>query len=305
MSGLKNFFYAFQSHCVRLVAFIAGLLPVEAAEWIARRIGDAAFFLAPKRRRTALENIERAYGASLSAEEKKEIARSSFEHMAVSLLELYTFPRIRRRAARRVTFTGIHHLDRAFSQGKGVIFVISHIGSWELLAFVPYLLRFRSSVVVKTIRNPYLDKRTNDLRRMFYLNPIPKKNASRSILKELKENNLVAILIDQWAGREGIWIDFFGEPTSTTSIPARISAKTGSPLIPARCIRTSPGRYRIEIDPPLFVDDREKDWEVRTTRKLNRQLEEAILKYRDQWTWGHRRWKPRPDSLRVPGQAKD
>lgn len=298
MSKLRLLIYALESYGVRFLARVSSLLSFETIDGLARRIGDFVFFAGGSRKKTARDNIERAFGTVLSPQERQALLKASYRHVALALMELYTIPRLRDKAAGRITFSGLEHLDKAFAAGKGVIYVISHIGSWELLAFLPYLQHYPCSVVVKNIKNPFLDERTNDLRRMLALNPIHKKNSSKTILRELKENRLVAVLIDQWAGREGIWCDFFGSPTSTTSIPARLAKKTGAALIPARCVRTGPGYYRIENDPPVPLEEG-LDWEYKTTLKLNRLLEESILKYKDQWIWGHKRWKKKPDSIRL------
>ncbi len=123
--------------------------------------------------------------------------------------------------------------------------------------------------------------------------PIAASSRIASVIgDELRANHLVAILIDQWAGDEGLRGRFFGEETSTTSIPVRLSMKTGCALIPAYCIRTGSGRYKISIMPEVAIQgETENDWEAQTTDALNRLLEEQILRYPEQWIWTHRRWK--------------
>ena len=103
----------------------------------------------------------------------------------------------------------------------------------------------------------------------------------------------VAIVIDQWAGREGVWVDFFGRATSTTSLPVRLAKKTGCALIPIYCLRKEIGRYEIQLLPAVPVSD-DADWEIRTTKRLNEILESQIRQYPEQWSWSHRRWKPAP-----------
>ena len=111
------------------------------------------------------------------------------------------------------------------------------------------------------------------------------------MLLELKKKKLVAILIDQWAGPEGLIVDFFGTPTSTTSIPARLARKTGAALVPGYCVRKSPGFYKIIIRPEVEVETGAEDFERAITVQMNQQLEEQIRAYPDQWLWTHRRWK--------------
>jgi len=257
-----------------------------------------SYFVMIKRKKIALENISRVYGESLSRNEKKRIIQRSFENVALSIVELFTIPKFLKSASTRFHFKGVENLDAAFKKGKGAIWVISHLGSWEYLAFLPYIRNYSCSVVVKPLKNPYVNQELNRFRKMTALNPITKKNAVKEILYELKKNHLVSILIDQWAGDQGMWTTFFGQKTSTTSIPVRIAKKTGCALIPAYCIRRSAGQYEIEVKPEVSLKGDSETWEVETTQELNRLLEKEIRKYPEQWMWGHRRWKPKPQNLR-------
>ncbi|MBI3307465.1 MAG: lysophospholipid acyltransferase family protein [Candidatus Omnitrophica bacterium] len=272
------------------VAFL-NALPLSVCTWIAKHAADFLYFAAPKRRKTALHNLNIAYGHSISEKEKNRIARESFRHTATALIEFFRIPVMLREARERFTFEGTEHLDRAFAKGKGIIFVISHVGAWEYLAFLPYLRGYPCSVVVRPIRNSYLYSWIQELRRKTQLNPIDKSKAVKKVLAELKNNHLAAILIDQWAGSDGIWMDFFGKPTSVTTIPARFAKKTGCALVPAYCIRTGNGCYTIHIDAEIGIQDAQNQWEEKTTQELNRWLEKTIMTYPGQWTWGHRRWK--------------
>ena len=154
------------------------------------------------------------------------------------------------------------------------------------------------TVLVKSIRNPYLNDYINHLRLLIAVPPIEKKNAMRTILKNLKKNCGVAIAIDQWSGADGIWQEFFNVKTSTTSIPSRLAKKTGCALIPAYCLRKPFGKYEIHIYPPVLFDPADENWEQATTEKLNRFFEEQIKKYPEQWLWAYRRWKKMPSRIR-------
>ncbi len=289
--------YIIENALIRCTVAVLSLLPFSAISWIARRFGDLAYRIMAKRRAIALANLERAFGSSLPLERKKQLARKAFQHTALSIVELYFVRKLAREAHQRFTFHGFEHHEAAFAEGKGVILVISHLGSWEYLSFLPYLKGTPSCVVVKSIKNPLLDRQIDALRRVMKVDPVAKKSSSKKILTELKANHLAAILIDQWAGPEGLWTSFFGHETSTTSIPARLAKKTGAVLLPAACIRTGDWRYEIRFEKPVGVAAGET-WERDTTEALNRLLEEEIRRTPDQWTWGHKRWKPRPAFLR-------
>lgn len=278
---------------IRLLSWFVNLFPAAAAEHIARFFGRILFSVMGRRRKVALQNLEIAFGREKTVNELRSIAVAAFEHIAVSFMEVFRIDKILRQGVENIfTIKGKEYFDRALARGKGAVFIVSHIGSWEYLAFFFYLTGYKCSVVVKEVRNPYLFKWINEMRGRMTLNVIQKNNphqALKAMLRELGENNVLAILIDQWAGNDEPWVDFFGKPASTTTMPARIALKTGCALVPGACIRQAPGKYEITIFPEIETDPSDDSLEL--TRKLNRQLEAQIRDYAGQWTWTHKRWK--------------
>lgn len=282
---------------LRGVAGLVNALPIEQATRMARKIGDFIFHLIPHRREIALGNLDIAYGDSLSREKKHQIAREAFRNLVTSLMEFFRAPSMLREAKERFEFVGTEHMDQAFARGKGVVFVTSHLGNWEYLSLLPSLRGYPMSAVVRETRNPYIYRWIQGLRAEMKLNPLNKKNSARAVLSELGQNHMVAILIDQWAGREGIRVEFFGKQTSTTSIPYRLARKTGAAIVPGYCLRTSPGRYQISIFPEVPIPAAQThEQENATTLQLNRWLEGEILRHPEQWIWTHQRWKPLDNS---------
>ena len=292
---ITHLFQAFTAACVNLLIQI---VPFPVAVMIARSVGDMAYFILRKRRVIAISNIKKALGDSALIEQRKWLVQSSFRNIALSIVDLFLIEKVRRRANKVFEIEGLEFYKKALALGRGVVLVTSHLGSWEYLAFLFYLTETRCSVVVKSLKNPHIDYRVNLARKKTNLNPIAKKDSIRSVLKELKNRNTVAILIDQWAGHEGVWQKFFGEETSTTSLPARLAKRTGAALLPAFCLRQPGGKYKIIIHPPLVANFSEEKSEEVITKRLNETLEGMILRYPDQWIWTHRRWKSKPDSTR-------
>lgn len=299
MSKKSSFNYYFQYLVVRFLALLATVLPVEVSHRIACGFGTLSYWILGKRRKVALKNITSAFGDSLPHQRKKEIALSAFQSAALSMMELFTVEKIKKEASKRFELIGNEYLEEAFLKKLGVVLVISHLGSWEYLSFLPYFTNRPWSVVVKDIKNPYLDKAIDTMRRVMTVNPISKDSSVRAILQELKAGHGVAILVDQWAGDEGLWVDFFDTKTSTTSIPARLSEKTGCALVSAYCLRTAPGYYEIHIEKPIIHRMDQPGWESTVTKDLNEVLEHQIRENPEQWLWGHRRWKNKPDNLRT------
>ena len=282
---------------LRGFAEAVNLMSIGLSTRIAREVGNILYWILPGRRKVAFSNLDITYKDSLSPGEKKAIVQETFRNLCTSLMEFFRIPSMLAEARGRFQFEGTGFIDQAFKNNKGIILAISHIGSWEYLAFLPYLRGYPCSVVVRPSKNSYIDKWIESLRGKTKLKPIDKLFAAKKILQRLKQNELVAILTDQWAGHDGVWGDFFGNPTSTTSIPARLAHRTGAAIIPAYCLRTSVGHYKIVICPPVNVPETD-DYEITVTRKLNDLLEAEIRKYPSQWSWAHKRWKREARFLR-------
>lgn len=295
---MRAIIYLLQAILAGGLNFFIQILPSSLACQLARSMGNLAYVFASKRKKIALQNLDRAFGDSLAKEAKLKILRKSFQNMALSIMDLFIIEKVKKDTVAHFVLKGNENYQKALERNRGVVLVISHLGSWEYLAFLFYLTKTRGSAVVKKIRNPYIDAHVNTARQQTTLNPIQKKNSVREVLKELKNNNTVAVLIDQWAGPEGLWQEFFGEMTSTTSLPARLAAKTGCALLPAFCLRSGDGKFEIDVHPPVFLDQLEDNSDEAVTQLLTGILEKKIRQFPEQWSWGHRRFKPKPATNR-------
>lgn len=275
----------------RMLASLINLFPLAVSVWIARRIGEAMFLLMPERRRIALKNLTLVFGNSKSAAEKNSLAWESFRHLATSIIEFVRLPKWIKGLRQRFRVQGLKSFEDAYVRGKGVLLAMSHLGPWEYLAYLSYMTGHPAIILGKTIRNPYIHHWVRSLRKMLNLEYSDKAKGIRDILIELKRGHIVAIAIDQWAGNEGLRTQFFGTPTSTTSLPVRLARRSGCALIPAYCIRRACGQYELHLQPELFIRENENNWVEDTTAELNRLLEERIRQHPEQWLWIHRRWK--------------
>jgi len=96
---------------------------------------------------------------------------------------------------------------------------------------------------------------------------------------------------------EGIFVDFFGIPASTTSGLARIALRTDAAVVPGFLSwDESRRKYRLRFEPAVELSrtgDEEAD--VReNTQRFTRVIEDFVRAHPDQWLWAHKRWKTRP-----------
>ena len=274
-------------------------LPRRVVVGLARFAGRAACLLARRDRRIALANLRLAFGEALDDRQRARIVRACFERFALTALDYLWFSRdTRRRLARYVTFD--ESLAKWIRHGGPWIAVTAHFGNWELLGKYSAMQGLTLASVAKPVRNRDIDERVNAFRETMGQVVVPRQGALRTLIRVLKkEKGVVALVLDQDTRVEegGVFVPFFGVPASTAVGPARVSLKTGAPLVMGFAVRRADGRLDVEVEGPLEVPDpRAQDAVLRLTA-LHAALLEARVRARPElWFWLHRRWKTAPSA---------
>jgi KDO2-lipid IV(A) lauroyltransferase len=271
-------------------------MPDALTGWLARRAGDLAYAVLARRRRLAHRNLCVAF-PELSASARRRIARQSFQHLALVLLEgCAALGRSTDAVARRITVEGLEHLRAVMVRHGRALVVTAHLGNWELLTLAPVLTGYPMTVVARTLDSAALGAWADRLRRTAGVEVVDKRAAVRPLLAALRRGRLVGVLMDQNATRrEGVFVPFFGREASTSRAVALLAIRTGAPVIPAFTRRVSPGRHAIAIGPPLPSPAASDPDPVRTlTAACTRAIEEAVRATPEQWLWAHDRWRTRP-----------
>src|SRR5437763_13376283 len=144
---------------------------------------------------------------------RRKILRGSFVSLGRQLGEVSQFPRVTPERLRQVAeYDGedVKLLDVARERGRGVIFLTSHIGAWELLCFAHSVFYEPISFLVRPIDNPRIDALVERLRTRFGNPPIDKKAAARSALRLLKQCGTLGVLTDlNTQEREVVFVALF------------------------------------------------------------------------------------------------
>jgi KDO2-lipid IV(A) lauroyltransferase len=196
--------------------------------------------------------------------------------------------------AKWVKFEGLENYEKALSKNKGILFCTGHLGNWELGAAFAGLMNIHANIIYRALDNPLMENFVAWFRTHTGHKIIPKGRAARKIVRLLRENESVAILIDQnvsW--QEGVFVDFFGRPAATTTGLAALALQTGASVIPEFIVRSEDETYKI-IMGEEFEIIRTNDYEAdlfENTQMFTRTIEDIVRKYPDQYFWLHQRWK--------------
>ncbi|MDP3154007.1 MAG: lysophospholipid acyltransferase family protein [Archangium sp.] len=273
------------------------LIPLRAASWLGERLGLMVFTLVGSQRRKALASITTAYPEKTEAEHR-ELARESFRHLGRSVMEMVC---IRQFDARRHALVewmpeARAAMDSALARGKGVVFVTGHVGNWELLARYVALENYPAAVIGKELS----DERTTHLLERFRasgkLRVIwrGRQGAAKEMLRALKGNAILGILIDQDTKVQSVWVPFFGKPAKTPRAAADLAIRTGAVPMLGFCTRVGPLKYRITMK-ALALPALEGEAAVMAlTSELTQGIEAQIREHPEQWVWIHQRWKSPP-----------
>jgi KDO2-lipid IV(A) lauroyltransferase len=280
------------------LGWLLALLPAPLGLAVGRRLGDLLWWLLPRRRRVALDNLQRAFGRELSPAARRRLARRSFQHLGVNLIEACRyFFRPTDVMLGRVRLMGVEHLRTAATRGRGVLILTAHYGNWELMAAAHELTGLPLSIVMRPLDHPLLDDLAARFRRRSGAELIVKQRAVREILQALRRQRMVGILLDQNAARsEGVFVPFFGTLASTSKGLAVLALRTGAPVVPVFLRREPGGGHCLEVGSEVSVPPGEDV--AALTASFNREIEAAIRRAPEQWLWMHARWRTRP-----PGAA--
>jgi len=252
------------------------------------------YLLAGRRRKIMLENLDKAFEGTLSERELKRIARGSWISLVRTAIEFLSMPRHLGNVCELIDLKGEDYLKDALSEGKGVILMVAHLGNWELGGATMAELGYPFCAIVRPQEVGVGEQLISSIRSRMGVDVISKKNALMAALRALKENKVVAILVDQHSRKNGVVVDFFGRPASTLASPAVLSLKTGCPVLPSFPIRMPDGSFVGFWEPaihPVDENGRERDV-VELTQEYTNLVEKYVRKYPDQWMWMHRRWRP-------------
>ena len=293
MTPRSSILYRLEYAGLLLFNAVLRALPDTVAIGLGRNAGALAGKMFRSRVSLAHENLQIAFGESLSPAQRKNIIEQLFRMLGEGFVEsaISSPDDIRNNLA----IEGIEHLENALAGGKGVIVLGPHMGMWEHAA-AAFGQRFdNAATLYKPLKNPYVDDYVIRTRAGGNIKLISSKNGLRQLYQFLKKGAMVALLFDQNAGRNGLPVPFFGKTASTYSAPAAFALKTGCAVVPAYTIK-EPGfrRNRMILGEPfplIKTGDTEKDI-IANTLQYNGFIEDLVRRHPEQWFgWLHRRWK--------------
>ena len=224
---------------------------------------------------------------------RNKIIDGVFHSIARLLVAIARVPSLNQSNIREwIDYEGLENYLDAKREGKGILVATAHLGNWELSAFSHALMTEPMNAMVRPLDNPLIDRLVEARRTASGNRLLFKRDAARSVLKALRNNEAVGILIDQnTTPAEGVFIDFFGKPACAGTAFAKLASHSGAAVIPGFALwDQAREKYVLRFYPKVqMTGDTLAD-----TQRIHSLIENVIRECPDQWLWIHRRWKTRP-----------
>ncbi len=268
---------------LRLLGRLLGVVPLRVSYTLARLGGAAAFYAWRGGRRRCIGNMLHISGGD--APEARRLARRSFSYYATYLVDFLRFETVTsRELERRIDFDDWQQIEGARA-GSGLVFVTVHFGNWDLAAARIAQRGLPLAAVVDSFGG-----RVNELvvqaRERLGMRVIPAGRMGTEILRALRSNEIVALLIDVPQPRGGVEVQFFGGTVVVPAGPARLSLRSGAPIVAGVLPRRGPtsGQFQGEVERVAFTPGGDADEDVRRlTQATMDALERMVRRHPDQW----------------------
>ena len=272
---------------------VSAALPIAFVRAFAVGIGRVALFLLPRLHRVGMQNLDLAYGDTLSSAEKRRVLRGAMDNMALVAAEFSRLPLLAGQGSVPwVDVEGVEQVDLA----RGGILISGHLGNWEFMASAVARHGVKIAEVVRPLRHPRVNEIVDATRRAGGFDTIPKAKAAVEVFRRMRAGELVGVLIDQAPRESAVPVTFFGKPCWATAAPVIFAVRGKAPVHLAVMRRKPDGRYALRVSPAITLT-RSGDFRqdlLENSQRLQDALEAEIRENPEQWLWFHRRWKARP-----------
>ena len=220
-------------------------------------IGSIFYVLFVKKRKIIEEELNTIFFNRFDSKKIKDVTKRSFENYYMRQMETIFFGSLNKKILDKIIHVeGLRNLDIALSEGKGVILLLSHFGSFLLplpfLGFMGYKInqvtgkQKHTSVFAERI----WEWRKNEADRL-PVRFIQVDAFLRPIYESLKSNEIVAIAFDGKDGSKYQQVRLLNGTALVSPGPINLALKTGAAIIPTFIVRKNKFSHRLILGKPF------------------------------------------------------
>lgn len=247
----------------------------------------------PIRKRVVQSNLKRAF-PDWPADKIDTSTRHVYAHWGesfITTMKIWTMSD--QKILRLIASPGFAEYTAA-KQAAGEPFILftGHFGSWEVAGRYMAILAGKTSAIYRIQRNPLVDKFLTWLRTRKNMILVDSWSKMPAFVTHLKDIGNMCIVGDQYKGRQGVTVDFFGLPSPSPKGVAVLAHRTPAEII-FIAMHVHRGRFVMDWE-PLKIDIPQRineDFIQEVVGTGLQKLEAIIRKYPDQYLWFHKRWR--------------
>ncbi len=236
------------------------------------------------------ENLERI-SKKLDTKNQKKIIDKMWSNYGKTFIEYVHLNKFRKNS-NHIEIINKNIIEDLIKNNEKAIFVSGHFANYELMSMELTKLNLNLATIYRPLNNIFLNSFMVNLRKKFVCKNQIKKglNGVKDTVRYMEKNFSIALMVDQRL-TEGIKVPFFNQLASTTTLPAQLAIRFKCNVIPIYISRSEDDKFKMEIMKPIKIDPKEKNEKVEVTKKINKLIEELILRDPSQWILTHNRWK--------------
>ena len=277
------------------------LLPLSFLQLIASFVSLILSSFNSSMKRVTSINLKIAY-PELSAEDHADLVKKSIQSQCLTYVEFIKCwgmsPEYSLSLLKDVQ--GEHFFTDVLANQKGVIVVVPHLGSWELLN--AWLNVYAAPVIMyKPNKVKGANRYVLEAREKFNATLVPTDETGiRAIFKHLKQGGLTVILPDHVPKPSGgIFSNFYGQHALSSTLVSKLASKTQCNVIGLSCIRdTHNSQHFSVICHPLSEDILSKDLQL-SVDTLNAKIKKMIDIAPEQYIWSYKRFRKTSDDINI------
>ena len=281
---IKYFFEAFFVYLFFLIAKLIGLsLSRKFFSFIFKKIGPII------RSNNIIDKNLLKFSNELSNKEKKEIKSNMWSNYGMTFIE-YIFLNNFKKGQSHIDIEGESILHKISLNNKPVIFISGHFANFELMSMEITKKKINLATIYRPLNNFFLNPFMEHVRKKYVCkNQIKKgRRGVKESVEYIKNNHSIALMVDQRVS-EGEQIKFFDKEALTTTLPAQLALKYKLDIVPIFIERTNNNLFKMNVYEPIKPSSFKDTSQV--SEKLNKIIENMIIKNPNQWIWTHDRWK--------------
>jgi Kdo2-lipid IVA lauroyltransferase/acyltransferase len=281
---IKYFFEAFFVYLFFLIAKLIGLsLSRKFFSFIFKKIGPII------RSNNIIDKNLLKFSNELSDQEKKEITSNMWSNYGMTFIE-YIFLNNFKKGQSHIDIEGENILHKISTNNKPVIFISGHFANFELMSMEITKKKINLATIYRPLNNFFLNPFMEHVRKKYVCNNQIKKGRRgvKESVEYIKSNHSIALMVDQRV-TEGEKIKFFDKEAFTTTLPGQLALKYKLDIVPIFIERTNNNLFKMKVYEPIKPSSFKDASEV--SEKLNKIIENMIIKNPNQWIWTHNRWK--------------